>query len=424
MQPSRSWEELIDTSRRRGQLLRRRRRALQLAPLLLVVGIGSVVLAGVGDDNERVRSVDQPSSRKSPTTSTSLDTTGRGARSRPPSDDPSRDATALEAGGRRPTVVGTGERIAYTGADGIYVSRIDGAEMRYLGPGLDPVWAPDGTHLAFWKGSGSTDACRGNTNNVAGEACAGDIWVMRADGSGARLLMKDGRTPDWSPDGSRIAYVSSPCSVPGCFPAISVMNADGSNAHPIGPWDGESSGSVRFRPDWSPDSSRILYTRVIDDTECSDCVGVNTELWIAPVDGPGEAFELATGLYAFQGDWSPDGSRVAFAGFGRVSNNIEIYVMSVDHGTPLRVTNDPATSSSENEDYAPVWSADGLRLAFVHDPDGATGLNTCPKVPVPFSPSCGIGGPLPGIVWTMNADGTHRTRVREGTSATFSPRTR
>jgi Tol biopolymer transport system component len=148
------------------------------------------------------------------------------------------------------------------------------------------------------------------------------------------------------------------------------------------------------------------------------------QLWIAPVDGPGDAVELATGLNAFQGDWSPDGSRVAFAGFDRANSNIEIYVMHLDDGTVRRVTSDPATSSAENEDYAPVWSADGAKIAFVHDPDGATGLNTCPKVPAPFSPRCGVGGPSPGIVWTINTDGTHRTRLREGTSAALSPRTR
>ena len=40
-------------------------------------------------------------------------------------------------------------------------------------------------------------------------ARGGDIWTIRADGTRARLLLRNAYAPAWSPDGSSVAFVSS-----------------------------------------------------------------------------------------------------------------------------------------------------------------------------------------------------------------------
>ncbi|HSE96846.1 MAG TPA: protein kinase, partial [Blastocatellia bacterium] len=67
--------------------------------------------------------------------------------------------------------------------------------------------------------------------------------------------------------------------------------------------------------------------------------------------------------------FSPDGTQLAFAWNGEKQDNFDIYTRSVEHGTPLRLTTDPA------QDISPVWSPDGRWIAFLrYLPDGKAGL--------------------------------------------------
>src|SRR5262249_60433754 len=76
----------------------------------------------------------------------------------------------------------------------------DGSGLRRLtwGPDSDsPAWAPEGKRIAF------TRHARGSSE--------GDIWVMRADGSGQQRIAGgawDDDDPTWAPDGSAIAFAS------------------------------------------------------------------------------------------------------------------------------------------------------------------------------------------------------------------------
>jgi TolB protein len=59
----------------------------------------------------------------------------------------------------------------------------------------EPAWSPDGGRLAY----------------TVRDAGRHDVWVMQADGTGARQLTSVGvcRAPAWSPDGAWIAYLSA-----------------------------------------------------------------------------------------------------------------------------------------------------------------------------------------------------------------------
>ena len=79
------------------------------------------------------------------------------------------------------------------------------------------------------------------------------------------------------------------------------------------------------------------------------------------VNGPAPRVVPLTRL-AGQEDWptfAPDGEQVAFAWSGEKYDNTDIYVTLVGSTDVRRLTTDPA------DDYAPSWSPDGRRIAFL-----------------------------------------------------------
>jgi len=93
-----------------------------------------------------------------------------------------------------------GAKIVFEMANGrLYVCKIDGSALVDLGRGERPQWSPDGSKIAFMI---STD----DGHKMLGA----DIYVMRADGSGKINLTnsKDRLEMNcsWSPDGKRLAY--------------------------------------------------------------------------------------------------------------------------------------------------------------------------------------------------------------------------
>jgi uncharacterized repeat protein (TIGR01451 family) len=165
-----------------------------------------------------------------------------------------------------------GARIAFCrnndiwgGNNDIWVMNADGSDPVCLGPTPGsgesaPAWSPDGSLIAYV--------------NYSANVRAGEIWSMRADGTGrVRLAASaDNRPrldgplgdpppwypggPSWSPDGARIAYVGvEHYSFRG--DGIHVMNADGSGDVRV--MEGGDEGVNDLNPSWSPDGTRIAF---------------------------------------------------------------------------------------------------------------------------------------------------------------------
>ena len=85
--------------------------------------------------------------------------------------------------------------------------------------------------------------------NVADRCCAQRLTVGR---------YADNLSPTFSPDGRRIAFVSTRAGPP----QIYVMAADGTDQELLAPFDYGATGSSNA-PEWSPDGANVVFHREV-----------------------------------------------------------------------------------------------------------------------------------------------------------------
>ena len=153
---------------------------------------------------------------------------------------------------------------------------------------------------------------------------------MNADGTGTRRLTSSNandHSPTWSPDGTRIAFSRS--SDGG---HVWVMNADGTGARRL-----TDELAEEGEPSWSPDGRWIAYTRA---------PGYDfREIWIARPDGSGRRGVTKLGAKSYAPDWAPDSKRLAFSA-DYEGARYDIYTIGVDGKGCAAWSARPTTHSS------------------------------------------------------------------------------
>ncbi len=139
-------------------------------------------------------------------------------------------------------------------------------------------------------------------------------------------------SPSWSPDGSKIAFVSSRNFDPHIF----IMNADGTNVKRV-----TFQGNYNQTPKWSPKGDRILFT-ARDERNKFDIfyIDLTQENKILRLTQDEENNE--------EPSWSPDGEYIIFTSTRTGSS--QIYIMDKNGNNQIRITND-----KENY-FTPRWS--------------------------------------------------------------------
>ncbi|MCA9728107.1 MAG: PD40 domain-containing protein, partial [Candidatus Eisenbacteria bacterium] len=94
---------------------------------------------------------------------------------------------------------------------------------------------------------------------------------------------------------------------------------------------------------------------------------------------------------------SPDGSMVAFSWRGEhpdAEASLDLYVLCVDDGTPVRVTTDPGP------DLYPAWSPDGTSIAYAEGQGRAFRLCTVSVLGGPVRSLCTVDAAVAGLDWS------------------------
>ena len=269
----------------------------------------------------------------------------------------------------------TGARPATAGLDGSHFRVLDAYPARKMSLGCTD-WLAAGTRLL----------CASDWDRNANKADFGLYTVRASDGGDLkRVTAPPAGCVDsdvtLSPDRTHVAF-DRICGTDE-HGILYDVKPDGSELVQLSPSDlfiSDPFGSAA----WSPDGSRVAFGALVPAAD-------STALYVVNADGTGVRQIVSTDVGAVSTRWSPDGQSIAFT--SRYRSHPQVWRVRPD-GSGLEQLTDGADGSNS---VAPAWSPDGARLVFSKDEDDKLGQD-------------GIGR---WSLWTMNADGTGRTRLTD-----------
>lgn len=136
-------------------------------------------------------------------------------------------------------------------------------------------------------------------------------------------------------------------------------------------------------PTWSPDGTQVAFASNVAEKG-------NYDILVIHIDGSNRRRVSTSPSGDFAPAWSPDGQTLVYQSWRNNDTAWDIYSIKVDGTEEKNLTNFPGN------DQLPTWSPDGLKITFQSGTNRGTDI------------------------FVMDADGSNRTRLTEGTGAQFS----
>jgi TolB protein len=273
-------------------------------------------------------------------------------------------AAALVVGTGGGAAVGAGNvpRIAYgfkgANTNGVFVIRVDGKNRHKVShdlrpgyggaePTYAPDWSGDGTRIAFGASRGFGPS---------------KIFTVHPDGTGQQRVSSgatcfgDGR-PSWSAHSNHIVFQRDECDPV----EIWTVTRNGFDETQLTESPDYETG-LSFRPQWSPDSDHIAFY--------ATDVNHRISIWVMDRDGSNKR-ELTPGLFAeIDPQWSPDSNWIVYtkilSGSRFDPNESQICKVNVFAGAGSEI----CLTNSGGVDEDPHFSPGGNRIVFVSNRRG------------------------------------------------------
>lgn len=192
---------------------------------------------------------------------------------------------------------------------------------------------------------------RGQIAFVSERSGTPQIYLMIADGSEVQALTTEAEgacQPDWSPDGSSLAYISPCAGLQERYEGASifVLNLDTGRSELISTF-----ATGDYDPAWSPDGTRLAFTSLQTG---------RPQIFIYEfADRTAYRLMNRTTINRMPA-WSPDGTQIVFVSSSPATNQPILFVVDAEGQRDPQVISGPNYQAA----YRPAWSPDGDLIVF------------------------------------------------------------